>query len=80
MDTLDIRFKRIADAIRTLPEDEREDALRRVEMEVFVTESDSDSLLTAEQIAEAERRMALPTEIVPRERVEALFTKYGHKT
>jgi hypothetical protein len=79
VDTLDTRFKRIVDAIRALPEGDREAVLRRVETEVFDTELDSGSLRTAEQIAEVERRMALPTETVPRERVAALFNKYGHK-
>ena len=75
MDTLDTRFKRIADAIRALDEERRHDVLGAIEMELEIVEGES--LLTDEQIAEVRRRLAGPLEIASKEQVAAVFAKYG---
>jgi hypothetical protein len=77
MDTLDTRFKRIADAIRALDEEEREDVLGAFEDRLFETESES--LLTPEQIEEVERRLAGPLEIATQDQVDAVFAKHGFR-
>jgi hypothetical protein len=75
MDTLDTRFKRIADAIRALDEPERSDVLGALEKRLF----DTETLLNPEQLVELDRRLAGPMEMASRDEVEAVFARHSIK-
>jgi hypothetical protein len=69
------RWERIVAKVEAMDEDEREAVAAA--LEAVLADRQGESVLTPEQVAEVERRLAEPVEYASDEEVEAFFAEYA---